>query len=181
MKVLELGCGNKKEYEGSIGFDKDKNSKADVFGDVTEGLPFKDNSMDLVFASHILEHILDLPLVVQDVWRVLKPNGQFVIRVPHYSGRVNTASIQHIRLFGLQTFNKWSIEYPKTPFKVDSVSLHWVSLNYKPKIVKVLVGKILDFVANMYPAFCERIWCYWMGGFEEVEFILQKEVLINVI
>jgi hypothetical protein len=35
------------------------------------------------------------------------------------------------------------------------------------------MGAILDFFANLSPYLCSRIWCYWVGGFEEIEFVLK--------
>jgi 2-polyprenyl-6-hydroxyphenyl methylase/3-demethylubiquinone-9 3-methyltransferase len=48
-----------------------------VRGDVTE-LPFPDASADVVVAGEIFEHVTDLPAVVAEVARVLKPGGTMV-------------------------------------------------------------------------------------------------------
>ena len=32
------------------------------------------------------------------------------------------------------------------------------------------VGSVLDVLANLSPSLCSRLWCYWVGGFEEIEF-----------
>ena len=33
-----------------------------------------------------------------------------------------------------------------------------------------IINKIISFFANLSPGFCSRIWCFWVGGFEEIEF-----------
>lgn len=45
-----------------------------VCGDVTK-LPFKDESFDLITSVAALEHFLDIPAVVDELARVLRPNG----------------------------------------------------------------------------------------------------------
>lgn len=49
-----------------------------------EKLPFKDNSIDNIYTSHTLEHILPhrQKFVYDEMYRVLKPNGNIRIVVP---------------------------------------------------------------------------------------------------
>jgi polysaccharide export outer membrane protein len=35
-------------------------------------------------------------------------------------------------------------------------------------------GFIINFFANLSPMFCSRVWCFWVGGFEEIEFHFRK-------
>lgn len=50
-------------------------------GDILD-LPFKDQSLDLVIANHVLEHIRDLPKALQEIKRVLKPGALLIAQVP---------------------------------------------------------------------------------------------------
>ena len=45
-------------------------------------LPFKDGSYDIVFASHVLEHIRDDKKAIREVRRVLRPGGIAILPVP---------------------------------------------------------------------------------------------------
>lgn len=49
------------------------------YGDVIKGLPVADGSADLVYCSHVLEHLAlaDLRLALAEVARILKPGGVF--------------------------------------------------------------------------------------------------------
>ncbi|TWT96278.1 class I SAM-dependent methyltransferase [Neorhodopirellula pilleata] len=64
-----------------INFIKNENIQ---YANVTERLPFADNSCDVVYSSHMLEHInpADVPSFLQETHRVLKPNGIVRIAVP---------------------------------------------------------------------------------------------------
>ena len=42
-----------------------------------EALPYRDGSFDVVFCCDVLEHVRDLPQVISEVSRVLKPGGIF--------------------------------------------------------------------------------------------------------
>lgn len=48
------------------------------------GLPFEDESFDLVCAFDVIEHIEDHELAVAEIKRVLKPNGKVFLTVPAY-------------------------------------------------------------------------------------------------
>jgi hypothetical protein len=41
----------------------------------------------------------------------------------------------------------------------------------KPQyLVGNTIGKLIDTFANLSPFLCSRLWCFWVGGFEEIEF-----------
>lgn len=56
----------------------------DVVADITERLPFDDGAADVLYASHILEHFshADVPALLTDWRRVLRPGGQLLVAVP---------------------------------------------------------------------------------------------------
>ncbi len=51
--------------------------------DIDQGLPLKDASFDVVTAVAILEHVFDPYFVVDEIKRILKPGGVFIIEVPN--------------------------------------------------------------------------------------------------
>jgi SAM-dependent methyltransferase len=48
-----------------------------------EYLPFDRNSFDLVTLSHVLEHLPHYEETLSEIYRVLKPNGTFIVEVPN--------------------------------------------------------------------------------------------------
>jgi ubiquinone/menaquinone biosynthesis C-methylase UbiE len=44
-----------------------------------ESLPFEDNSFDVVYSNGVLHHVPDIQKAFQEVFRVLRPGGEFVV------------------------------------------------------------------------------------------------------
>lgn len=86
-KGLDLGCGNEKVWPKCVGIDSGHHfgrGDADIDGDVRDLSLFSDNSLDYIFSSHVLEHIKeeDVPTVLKEWARVLKPGGHLMLYVP---------------------------------------------------------------------------------------------------
>ena len=121
---------------------------ADVKADICD-LPFEDNSFDVVFCNHVLEHIPDDTKAMQELYRVLKPNGMGVFQIPQDLSRETTfeddsitdekeratifGQYDHVRVYGRDYFNKLrsigfkveEIDYTKkiTPEKLERYAL----------------------------------------------------------
>lgn len=103
-KKLHLGCGSK-IFEGWINIDM--NPKGDFTLDLREGLPFADNSVELIYTEHSLEHFYrehDAPFLLGECLRVLKPGARVRITVPdgalfldYYAGGLDPATADKIR------------------------------------------------------------------------------------
>jgi len=48
-------------------------------------IPFEDNSFDVVFCNHVMEHVEDDILACKEINRVLRPDGWGIIQSPVYS------------------------------------------------------------------------------------------------
>lgn len=71
-------------------------AKAMVKQDIT-GTTFEDNSFDIIFCAHVLEHIPDDGKAMRELRRILKPDGFAVLQVPIkdcYNGRTITSTYE---------------------------------------------------------------------------------------
>ncbi|GLB52199.1 SAM-dependent methyltransferase [Neptunitalea chrysea] len=94
---------------------------ADVKADICN-LPFKDNSYDVIFCNHVLEHIPDDTKAMQELFRVLKPGGMAILQIPQDYNREVTfedntitdkkqraeifGQYDHVRVYGMDYFDK---------------------------------------------------------------------------
>lgn len=102
IKLLDIGC-----YDGHVGILlKNKfGKKCQIYGvdaasnsvkmaikngiqaklcDVTEGISFESNMFDYAFAGEIIEHLYDTDFFLEEIKRVLKPNGILIITTPNF-------------------------------------------------------------------------------------------------
>lgn len=87
--VLDLGCGHRPYgdlFQGTLYFGMDRgvdDSSPNFVGDAL-CLPVKDHSVDLVFATQVIEHVPKPNLLVQECKRVLRPSGYLILSGPFY-------------------------------------------------------------------------------------------------
>ncbi len=105
MAKLNIGCGRDyREIEDWVNYDI--SPICDVIGDWTEGLPFKENSFEAIFAAHVLEHIADLQAFKKELVRVLAPTGMMEIIVPNYLSIDAWSDPDHKRAFSMLSFQE---------------------------------------------------------------------------
>ena len=105
---------------------------ADVKADICD-LPFEDNTYDVILCNHVLEHIPDDTKAMQELYRVLKPNGMAILQIPQDLNRETTfedntitdkkeraeifGQYDHVRIYGRDYFDKLR----SIGFKVEEV------------------------------------------------------------
>ena len=62
---------------------------ADVKMDI-HAIPFEDNTFDVLFCNHVMEHVEDDVACMKEVYRVLKPGGFAILQVPSNYERAAT-------------------------------------------------------------------------------------------
>lgn len=94
---------------------------ADVKADITS-LPFEDNSFDVIFCNHVLEHIPDDTQAMKELYRVMKSGGFGIFQIPIDLNREETfedntitdpkerakifGQYDHVRIYGRDYFDK---------------------------------------------------------------------------
>lgn len=105
---------------------------ADVKADICN-LPFKENSYDIVFCNHVLEHINDDKKAMQELYRVLKNGGFGIFQIPQDLNREKTfeddsitdkkertkifGQYDHVRVYGRDYFDRLR----SVGFKVEEI------------------------------------------------------------
>lgn len=111
MKI-NLGSGTKRIGD-AINIDSDAQCKPDhVLTLGIDNLPFPDNSVDMVYAHHIFEHIgAGFYLLMQEIYRVCKPGAIIDIQVPHPRHDYFLGDLTHIRPITVENMRPFSKEY----------------------------------------------------------------------
>lgn len=80
---VDLGCGARKR-EGYIGLDSASLEGVDIVCNIEEGLPFEDNSVDIIWSSFMFEHVSNPIFLFQELFRICKNDAIIEFRVPYY-------------------------------------------------------------------------------------------------
>jgi len=118
---------------------------ADVKADICD-LPFENDSYDIIFCNHVLEHIPDDTKAMQELFRVLKPGGMAILQIPQDLKRETTfaddsitdqkeraaifGQYDHVRIYGSDYFDK-----------LRSIGFTVIEEDYTNKIAPELVEK----------------------------------------
>jgi len=122
-KGIDIGCQEDPIHEGYRKWDL-------ILGDsdATEMLGIPDNEYDIVYSSHILEHLDDPVTGVKNWYRIVAPGGNLVILVPHkllYERKEKPPS-------------NWNVEH-KT---------FWLPETEEPPFTRSFKGTILEAIPN---------------------------------
>lgn len=192
--ILNLGCG-KTRIPGSIGVDIAKIEEyVDVVADFKKlPYPFPNKYADEIHLYHVLEHLPQPLEKLEELHRILKPNGMLHIRVPHFSSMGAFTDITHVRPFGYLSFDPLQINHPQhyytsVAFRILSKEIKYLGLypndgvyeryihpNECPLFIRPFV-RLINSLIRLSPTAFERFWCYWVGGATELHVVLQKQI-----
>jgi predicted SAM-dependent methyltransferase len=127
MHCLNLGCG-RRFHPQWINIDFVSTQPEVMAWDLTRGLPFEDETFDVVYHSHFLEHLskLQAPKLLRECYRVLRPGGILRVAVPDLEQTVRAY------LEALQT----AIHASQTDQGVAHVNYEWMMLELYDQAVR---------------------------------------------
>ena len=150
---LNLGCGNKKK-EGFLGIDRFPCEAVNVISDITNTLPFLDGSVEEVWMDNVIEHVLDIPLLMSEIHRVAKKDAEITILTPHFASSSSwrdPTHVHHLSYFSMDHFKKKSVShYMRGGFKVVKRRLSFAGV----------MGNIGRFLFKLSPKQYEAKWCF---------------------
>lgn len=117
-----------KDYQCADLYMDDVDHKVDI-----QKLPFPDQSFDVVYASHVLEHIRDDIKALSEIHRVLKADGIAILPVPIMGLETIEYDIpdplqdNHVRAPGIDYFDRY-----KSLFRVEIFESSAVPEHYQP-------------------------------------------------
>jgi len=170
LKKLNLGSG--KDYKkGWINLDYNKSLNPDIIHNLDVfPYPFREEAFDVIYCSHVLEHVNDFFKTLEELLKITKKGGIIHIRVPHFSNGNGYNDLTHRRFFGWFTFPQITKGYynKRYPLKIISQRFNFLAENHP------FANKLLSWFFNILPKqFYERFLC-WIIPVGEIEIKLRK-------
>jgi len=138
MTKLNLGCGSK-HIEGYINIDINEKVNPDHLLNIElHGLkPYIDNRIDEVRAFDFLEHIRigKTIFVIEEIYRVLKPDGKFEHFTPSTDGRGAFQCPLHVSFWNINSWLYWTM--------AEDREMHGITAKWKVKTLH-------DVITNTY-------------------------------
>ena len=130
---------------------------ADIRANITD-LPFEENTFDIIFCNHVLEHIQDDTKAMKELYRVMKKGGMGVFQIPQDLNRETTfednsitdkkerakifGQYDHVRIYGLDYFTKLR----SIGFKVEEVNYSQKISSELSRRYRLMEGELLPVV-----------------------------------
>ncbi len=108
---LNVGCGRDVK-EGWINLDSIALPNVDIVCDLErELIPLGDDCVDEFLMGHVIEHIAKPLPMMQELWRVAKPNALMTVRCPYGSSDDAFEDPTHVRQYFLSSFGYFGQPY----------------------------------------------------------------------
>lgn len=129
IKILHLGCGINKIPE-ALGVDINRKSHADIIHDLDKfPYPFKANQFEKIIADNIIEHLDNIPRVMEEIYRISKNGAKIFITTGHFSGLDSFTDPTHKHFFTARSFD----------YFIPGTALYKYSYSTRAKFKKVSI------------------------------------------
>jgi hypothetical protein len=180
--LLNFGSGGKIR-EGYYGVDLLALPGVDAQADLNKPLDLiLDNSVISVTSQHTFEHISNLFGLMGELHRIVRPDGNITITVPHFSNAGGYSDPTHVRFFGLYTMLYFADDhkfrrhvpnfYTDLRFVIESIRIKFARAGFDR-----LLGGLKDHWVNVNErtqACYERHFC-WISPAEEIVYVIKPK------
>jgi len=155
VEISESAINRAKDFAARKGY------RRFTFHFPTKVLPMEDETIDIVIASHVLEHVPDDIALLREIHRVLKPDGIAVILVP-INERYNDPN--HVRAYSTASLRELAVALG---FNVHTVlenellfhiveTFYFKGYNRRWKILGPAIVALFNFPLSVLPFFAYR-------------------------
>jgi len=140
MRKLNFGCGEDVKA-GWDNMDVQKSDKLTKSFDFNKfPYPVKENTYDYIYSYNVLEHLQEPDKVLNELWRISKPNAVIEISVPYYNNKGAYSDMQHMHYFSDTTFKVFVDETCKIEKKRK---FEIIELKMTPSIVGKFLPRLI--------------------------------------
>jgi SAM-dependent methyltransferase len=149
--IIDLGCGTRRQ-PGAVGVDSNPAVEPDVVHDLNRRpYPFEESVADEVYLDNVLEHLDDVIGTLEEVHRILRPNGTVRIDVPYFRSRWAAIDPTHRNAFGVESFSYFDpshafferYSYTSARFEVVRVAFNerWPARGVRARVARYATRK----------------------------------------
>jgi len=113
---------------------------ADLHFDL-HNIPLEDNTFDVIFCNHVLEHVNDSKQCMSELYRVMKPGGWGIFQVPQDLNRADTYEDSSIISEAEREKHFWQKDHVRLFAKNYPLKLVEVGFDYEEFDASSLVGE----------------------------------------
>ena len=172
--VLDLGCGTHKA-KGAFGLDSRAFPGVDIIADLEKALPLENDRFDVVFANQVIEHVVNLPGLMHEIHRILKPGGRFLAHVPYFRSGWAHCDPTHVRSFsieGLDIFIEGT--YARSVYTLSDMAFRKLEVFLDTEYPSTIIRGLFSNLALRNPRKFENSVLSFLYPFEELSFLLTK-------
>src|SRR3989344_9656413 len=156
QKILHIGCGINK-IPGATGVDINKKSHADVIHNLNVfPYPFQSNQFDKIIAEHIIEHLEDIPHVMEEIYRISKNKARVIINSAHFSSLDSFTDPTHKHFLTSRTFDYFIPGTPLYNYQYSEVKFKKLRIILGQTSTRNYLYKVLLYLINKYSIFYEK-------------------------
>lgn len=166
---LHLGCGHQRlpVEDGWVNCDLARTEAADLCFDLQAPWPFPESSADVVYASHVIEHIPEPMRFFEQAWHTMQDGGMMLLRMPYGDHVTAMADLTHIRPWYPESFYCLLPDYERRSgnpqfskgwgFGIDRVEMilaewtrRWTRWRWQRRFTMPLVPRVLGTVVELW-------------------------------
>ena len=183
--IVRLDFGGERRRARTLRLASNRTPGVQIIAQLSRQLPFKDNSADEIFLDRSLAHSEDFLGIMEELWRISKPNTIIHVRLPHGSSSWAVGrDPRHSHHFTLETFNYFDPRFrdpacsSPASFRVEHARLYLTGTRRNARglaLARGVFARTIEGLANQNRGMQYR-WERWfaplVGGFEEFYVVL---------
>ena len=154
-KKLNFGCGTKikPKENGWVNVDLLKGKNIDKSFDFEKfPYPFENDLFDYIYIDNVLEHLDNIPKVMDELWRICKNDAIIEIIVPYWNHPVAYNDPTHKRYFNMGAFETmiYLVNQNHTRKKLELIEVKRIPGTIKKKIPISILNFLDKFLHSMF-------------------------------
>ncbi len=183
--IVRLDFGGEAKRARAIRVSPSPGLGVQILAQLSPSLPFRDSAIDEIFLDHTLAHADGFIGIMEELWRISKPNTIIHVRLPHGSSSwAISRDPRHAKAYTLETFNYFDPRFNHSGcesharFRVEHARLYLTGARRDARGLALARGVFSGIIEGMvnqnrgmqYRA--ERWFAPLVGGFEEFYVVL---------